>query len=79
MEQSEFLALVTEILEVQPDSVSMSDSLDDLGWDSLANISFIAEVDTRLHTSVDADELAKAKTVEDLKQLVDGAVRVHAD
>jgi acyl carrier protein len=79
MEQSEFVALVAEILEVDPATVSLTDSLDDIDWDSLANISFIAEIDTRFNAQIDADELAKASTVADLKTLVDRVAKVAAD
>ncbi len=79
MDESAFVALVAEILEVDPATVSLTDRLDDLDWDSLANISFIAEIDTRLSAQVDADELANATTVADLKALVDGVAKVPAD
>lgn len=70
MDDKELLALVEEILEVDPNTVSLDSTLDDLDWDSLANITFIAEVDTRLGVSVNADQLAKAETVQDLRGLI---------
>lgn len=74
MDQTEFLRIVTEILEVDAGSVALDDRLDDLGWDSLSNISFIAEVDTVAGVTVGADELAEAVTVADLHRLVQDAV-----
>lgn len=73
MEDSALLALVEEILETEPGTVSASDSLDDVEWDSLSNISFIAEVDARLGITVDAEELSRASTVADILALVQNA------
>ncbi|MCZ4300528.1 acyl carrier protein [Microbacterium oxydans] len=69
MDEKAFLDLVAEILEVEVDDVALADELDVIGWDSLANISFIAEVDEAVGVTIDADELANAKTVADLHAL----------
>lgn len=74
MNQDELLEVVAEILEVEPGTVTLGDRLEDIDWDSLSNISFIAEVDTRLGTTLDADELAAAQTVQDLFALVSSSV-----
>lgn len=71
MEKNSLLQLVAEILEV--DAVSETESLENQGWDSLANLSFIAEADMRAGIEIDADELADAQTVEDLFALVQRA------
>lgn len=68
MNQEELLEVVAEVLEV--DSVEVSDDLEDRGWDSLATLTFIAEVDERTGISIDADKLADAKLVSDLLPLV---------
>lgn len=73
MEQFELLRLVEETLEVEPGTVSLTADLDELEWDSLANISFIAEIDARLNVGVDADRLSRAKTPLDLWELVQTA------
>jgi acyl carrier protein len=73
MEQNELMNIVAEILEVDVDSITLESDLASLGWDSLANISFIAEVDTAAEITVDGDALAEAKTVADLHALVSGA------
>lgn len=70
MNQANFLELVAGILEVDASTVSLTDVLDDIDWDSLANISFIADVDNAIGTTIDADELSKATTVADLYALV---------
>jgi acyl carrier protein len=73
VEQSEFIGLVEEILEAEPGSVHLEDSLDELGWDSLSNIGFIAEVDDRLNRSIEAEQLTAATTVADLLAIVDAS------
>ncbi|MDR6866320.1 acyl carrier protein [Microbacterium resistens] len=71
MDEKALLKTVAEILEV--DEVSLDTDLEDLGWDSLSNLSFIAEVDDAAGLTIDADQLTEAKTVADLKALVDAA------
>ncbi|MDI6023762.1 acyl carrier protein [Leucobacter sp. UT-8R-CII-1-4] len=73
MDTQSFLDLVATILEVEAEKLSLTDNLFDIDWDSLSNISFIAEIDERLGLSIDADELANAATIADLKHLVDTA------
>lgn len=70
MDENTLLSVVAEILEVEPNEVSLSDDLETIGWDSLANISFIAEVDTQTGITIDADALAESATVADLLALV---------
>lgn len=71
MEHKELIALIAEILEV--DEVSEEQTLEEQGWDSLANLSFIAVIDERLGLEIDADELAEATTVAGLAALVSPA------
>lgn len=74
MEQGEFIALVEEILEVDAGTVSMTDRLEAIDWDSLSNISFIAEIDDRLNVSMEADRLAASSSVGDLYALVQNSL-----
>lgn len=69
MDETTFLQTVAGILEVEAEQVSMTSELDGLGWDSLSNISFIAEVDDRTGVTIDPDALAEAVTVADLYAL----------
>jgi acyl carrier protein len=73
MERAEFITIVADILEVDPGTVSLTDVLDEIDWDSLSNIGFIAEIDETNGTHIDADELAKAVTVSDLYDLAQGS------
>lgn len=72
MDAEDLLKLVATILEI--DEVTLDGDLEELGWDSLSNLSFIAEVDETTGVTIDADQLAEAKTVADLKALVDDGV-----
>jgi acyl carrier protein len=71
MTESDFLLAVDELLEVDPGTVTFETSLSSLeAWDSLAVLSFIAMADERLGIEVAPAQLADAKTVADLKDLV---------
>lgn len=73
MDEQTFLQLVADILETDVAEVSLDSDLDALGWDSLSNISFIAEIDERVGVTIDPDALADAKSVADLRALASGA------
>lgn len=73
MDEQTFLQLVADILETDVAEVALDSDLDALGWDSLSNISFIAEVDERVGVTIDPDALADAKSVADLRALASGA------
>lgn len=73
MNETEFITMVEEILEVEHGTVSLDDSLEERDWDSLCNITFVAEADTRTGASIDADTLSKASTVRDLYDLINQA------
>jgi acyl carrier protein len=70
---SEFLALLEQILEVEPGDVELGSDLEELGWDSLSDLSFIAEVDTRWGITVEPRALSEAATPADLLAIVDPA------
>lgn len=70
MDQKSFMGIVAKILEVDEASLSTTDLLSDSDWDSLATISFIADIDSALGVAVDADMLARALTVGDLYSVV---------
>lgn len=70
MNKADFITLVEEVLEVDEGTVELDSSLEELDWDSLCNITFIAEIDSKLGKSISADDLVSAKTVSDLYALV---------
>jgi acyl carrier protein len=75
VEQTEFIALVEETLEVSPGTVNMTDTLSAIDWDSLANISFIAAIDGSHGATIDADALANCETVDDLYKMTQSAIK----
>ncbi|MFC4222724.1 acyl carrier protein [Lysinibacter cavernae] len=74
MNEQQFLGLVEEILEVETGTIRMTDVLKEIDWDSLADITFIAELDSQLNVSVDANELSNSVTVSDLFGFVNDPV-----
>jgi acyl carrier protein len=70
LEQQAFLALAADILELDESQVSLDSNLDDIDWDSLANISFIAEVDSLLNRSVSPEKLNKCETLANIFALI---------
>lgn len=71
MNKAAFFVLVAEVLEIEPDGLSGSDVLADIGnWDSLAVISFVAMVDREFDIIIEGERLHGAKTLDDLAALV---------
>lgn len=68
MSNQSVLNIISEIMEV--DSVGLDLELDEENWDSLAVISFIAEVDSKLGQLLDAKSVNESKTVAELVSLV---------
>ena len=77
MDQTEFIEFVEEILEVGANTIAISDKLGEIEWDSLANITFIAEVDSKFGVSLDAERLGKSETVSELYELLKDAIRTQ--
>ncbi|MGO9417148.1 MAG: phosphopantetheine-binding protein [Syntrophobacteraceae bacterium] len=73
MNRREFYERLEFILELEPNTINGTESLDDFeGWDSLAKLSFIAMGDADLGTIVSAKALLACKNVADLVNLFDG-------
>ena len=68
----DFGGLVEEILQVDHGTVARTSTRDGLGSDSLAHITFVAEVNSELQISVGADQLAGSETVADFFKLISG-------
>lgn len=73
MDTESFLALIAEILEVEPGTVNLADNLEELGWDSLADLGFISAADERFSVTVDPEALAEAESPADLWRLLQAA------
>jgi acyl carrier protein len=71
MTKKEFLGLVEEILEVDAGSLTGEEEIADLaGWDSLAVVSFIAMIDEELDLTLKPDQIAQAKSLQELMNLL---------
>ena len=64
------LKLIDELLEKDPGATKDSDLLDDIGWDSLAAVSFQALAGEKFDQNVSPTDLMKCTTVADLAALV---------
>lgn len=67
--QTELNGVVAEILEVPESEVSDGSDLEELGWDSLSNMTFISIADERYGARIDVQHLAGAETPADLLRL----------
>ena len=70
MKKSEFVNLIEDVLEEDLNTLNGSESLDDVGWDSLTFVSFIAKVDSELGVTLAPAKIAQCKIVNDLVELV---------
>ena len=64
------LNILTEILELESGEIDLNSSLDNFVWDSLAILTFISEADSNFDIVLDAEKVGKAKSVQDLLELV---------
>lgn len=70
MNKKEFFAQLEEFMELDEGRLTGEELLDDLPWDSLAVVSFIAMADEHLDLSVRPAKLAEAKSIADLLAIV---------
>ena len=71
MTKQEFLRALEAELEKPEGSLNPGDALTDVeGWDSLAALLFISLADSKFGVILSGDQIAKAKTVNDLLLLV---------
>lgn len=73
MEESKFIEISAHILQKDAGSLSLNDELSAIGWDSLANVEFIAELDDELGIQLNSDDLSDCVTLADLYELVKSA------
>ena len=71
MNRAEFLNEIEEILELDANTLSGPESLNDIEeWDSLAFLSVIAMADEQFDVVIQGDKLEQIETVDDLVALV---------
>lgn len=70
MNETEFISLIEEVLEIEPGIVDFSKSLDEIEWDSLSNLTLISLLDSQFDTQVGAQQLQEATTLRELYNLI---------
>lgn len=70
MNETEFISLIEEVLEIEPGIIDFSKSLDDIDWDSLSNLTLISLLDSQFDTQVGAQQLQDATTLRELYVLI---------
>lgn len=71
MEPQDKMRLLEEVMDLESGTLQADTSLDDVEeWDSLAAISFISLLDSKLNKEVDLARLKRASTVSDLLMLM---------
>ena len=71
MNHTEFLNVMEGILELDEGTLDGTELLNDLeGWDSLAVVGFIAEMDSELDVTLNPNSISNANSVADLTALV---------
>lgn len=69
MNSDQFLATMAELMQ-RDEPLTLTDKLEDIDeWDSMSMMVIIAYFDTKLHISITFDQLASAKTMQDIQKL----------
>jgi acyl carrier protein len=64
---------IEQIVNAEAGSITGTEALSDICWDSMASVMFIAMVDEKFSKPVAPEALAAAKTVADLHALIGNA------
>lgn len=75
MSERDFISWVEAMLNLRPGTASLDATLESVNWDSLINMTFIAEFDERFKAELDADRLFEAKTLADVFNLVVDSIK----
>lgn len=69
MKRSEFINLIEDVLEEDHGTFNGSEPLKNVGWDSIAFMSFISTVDSKLGITLAPDAITDCETIGDLVEL----------
>jgi acyl carrier protein len=75
MQMAEFLSSLRQVLDRETCTLQPDSRLEELGWSSLAIVSFIAFADEHFETPVSPALLARCETVSDLVALLGGRIQ----
>lgn len=70
MKKSDIYKLVDEVLELDEGTTKGDGVLEEIGWESISIVSFIALVDEEFEIVLSAEKIVKCETIEDLAILV---------
>ena len=70
MNPDKFIALVANVSECNPAGLSAETPLEELGWDSLALLSLVGEIDSLPGIGISVDRVHEATTIGELLALV---------
>ena len=70
MNKEEFINLIEDVMEEDTGTFKGPEILKDIGWDSIAFMSFLAKVDSELGVTLAPAKITQCKTVDDLVGLV---------
>jgi acyl carrier protein len=76
VDEKQFLCLLDELLEVERGTTTRESRIESIGWSSLAAIGFIALVHEHFNLAVSPRAIAKCDSVDDLIELLGGAIVV---
>jgi acyl carrier protein len=76
MPETEFNALIDELLDLPRGTLTGTALLEDYGWGSLATVGFVGLADEKFGVSVVISNLLQCRTVRDLASLLEGRVSV---
>jgi acyl carrier protein len=68
--EEKLILLVSEILEIDPNTLNLEDDIVSLGWDSLSVISLMSKIDGDQDMKLDAELIGTAKSVKDLVSIL---------
>ena len=70
MNEEKLILLVSEILEIDPNTLNLEDDIVSLGWDSLSVLSLMSKIDGNQDMKLDAELIGTAKSVKDLVSIL---------
>jgi len=68
--EEKLILLVSEILEIDPNTLNLEDDIVSLGWDSLSVLSLMSKIDGNQDMKLDAELIGTAKSVKDLVSIL---------
>jgi acyl carrier protein len=66
MIEQKYLSAIEQVFEEDPGAISKDDVLEDLGWDSITFMSFVAIMDEKFGIVISPTDLAQCVDVKDL-------------